>query len=286
MTGRGCCARMAGFSTTLGGAFIPDFLNGAVQFGELDNQTTNTNAYGASAQVTNTNELFGLQEPLRRRLQLRRRADHVQCSIVRRRPDTADRVFVGPGVVIDEPGANSPVRVGISNATYGLYLADTLNLTPAPCTDAVRPVQRGAGRSERPERRRSDRQSQLYAFQPRSRPDLSVRAMAHCLCRLCRGQPCTDAGRTVLRRSNQLLQPGQLLRRRSGPAAGRVAHCRGRLAWLRRGLRGRSAQLQPGAVPQQPRQRYRLHQQCHRRAAPSSPTSARRGVRGSMSACN
>jgi iron complex outermembrane receptor protein len=32
-------------------------------------------------------------------------------------------------VVIDEPGTNSPVRVAISNATYGLYFADTLNLT-------------------------------------------------------------------------------------------------------------------------------------------------------------
>ena len=41
-----------------------------------------------------------------------------------------DRVFIGPGVVIDEPGTNSPVRVAISNATYGVYFADTLNLTP------------------------------------------------------------------------------------------------------------------------------------------------------------
>ena len=32
-------------------------------------------------------------------------------------------------MVIDEPGSNSPVRVAISNANYGLYFADTLNLT-------------------------------------------------------------------------------------------------------------------------------------------------------------
>ena len=38
-------------------------------------------------------------------------------------------MFVGPGVVIDEPGSNSPVRVAISNATYGIYFADTFNLT-------------------------------------------------------------------------------------------------------------------------------------------------------------
>ena len=41
-----------------------------------------------------------------------------------------DRVFIGPGIVIDEPGINSPVGVAISNATYGVYFADTLNLTP------------------------------------------------------------------------------------------------------------------------------------------------------------
>jgi hypothetical protein len=29
--------------------------------------------------------------------------------------------------VIDEPGSNSPVRAAISNATYGLYFADTLS---------------------------------------------------------------------------------------------------------------------------------------------------------------
>jgi outer membrane receptor protein involved in Fe transport len=38
-------------------------------------------------------------------------------------------VFVGPGIVIDEPGTNSPVRVAISNGNYGIYFADTFNLT-------------------------------------------------------------------------------------------------------------------------------------------------------------
>ena len=39
------------------------------------------------------------------------------------------RVFIGPGVVIDEPGDNEPVRVGISDAYYGLFATDTLNVT-------------------------------------------------------------------------------------------------------------------------------------------------------------
>jgi iron complex outermembrane receptor protein len=41
----------------------------------------------------------------------------------------ASRVFVGPGVIIDEPGINQPVRLGISDAYYGAFVADTFNLT-------------------------------------------------------------------------------------------------------------------------------------------------------------
>ena len=42
-------------------------------------------------------------------------------------PDS--RVFTGPGVVLDEPGTNQPVRVGISDAYYGVFVADTFNFT-------------------------------------------------------------------------------------------------------------------------------------------------------------
>ena len=38
-------------------------------------------------------------------------------------------MFIGPGVIIDEPGTNQPVRVGISDAYYGAFFADTFNLT-------------------------------------------------------------------------------------------------------------------------------------------------------------
>lgn len=42
-------------------------------------------------------------------------------------PDS--RLFVGPGVIIDEPGTSEPVRAGISDAYYGAFAADTLTLT-------------------------------------------------------------------------------------------------------------------------------------------------------------
>ena len=118
-----------GFSTTLGGAFIQDFLNGG-PYSELDNQTTNTNAYGASVQVTNTDDLFGLKNHFIAGFSFDGAQTTFSAVSYIGGLTALDRVFVGPGVVIDEPGTNSPVRVGISNATYGLYVADTLNLTP------------------------------------------------------------------------------------------------------------------------------------------------------------
>ncbi|HUD58097.1 MAG TPA: TonB-dependent receptor [Acetobacteraceae bacterium] len=126
--GSGLLCSDSGPSTTLGGAFIPDFLNGG-PYSELDKQTTNTNAYGASAQVTNTNDLFSLKNHFIAGVSFDGAQTLFSATsfIGGLTPDT--RVFIGPGVVIDEPGTNSPVRVAISNATYGLYFADTLNLT-------------------------------------------------------------------------------------------------------------------------------------------------------------
>ncbi len=126
--GSGLLCTDSGPSATLGGAFIPDFLNGG-PYSELDNQTTNTNAYGTSVQVTNTNELFGLKNHFVAGFSFDGAQTLFSATsfIGGLTPDT--RVFIGPGVVIDEPGTNLPVRVAISNATYGLYFADTLNLT-------------------------------------------------------------------------------------------------------------------------------------------------------------
>ena len=126
--GSGLLCSDSGPSTTLGGAFIPDFLNGG-PYSELDDQTTNTNAYGASAQVTNTNDLFSFKNHFVAGVSFDGAQTLFSATsfIGGLTPDT--RVFIGPGVVIDEPGTNSPVRVAISNATYGLYFADTLNLT-------------------------------------------------------------------------------------------------------------------------------------------------------------
>ncbi len=117
-------------STTRNGVPIPDFLNGG-PYAELDMQTTNTSGYGVSAQITNTAGRFGLHNHFVAGgsfdgAQTMFSADSFIGGLT---PLT--RVFVGPGIVIDEPGRDIPVRVAASDAYAGAFFADTLDLTPA-----------------------------------------------------------------------------------------------------------------------------------------------------------
>jgi iron complex outermembrane receptor protein len=116
-------------STTRGGGTIPAFLgSNPFSYSELDNQTTNTNGYGASIQATDTQTVFGFNNHLVGGFSF----DGAQSEfsgvsfIGGITPDT--RVFVGPGIVIDEPGNNVPVRVGISDAYYGAFITDTFSV--------------------------------------------------------------------------------------------------------------------------------------------------------------
>jgi iron complex outermembrane receptor protein len=128
--GSGLLCTDSGPSTTLGGGTIPAFLGSSpFSYSELDNQTTNTNGYGVSVQATDTQTVFGLKNHLVGGFSF----DGAQTQFTGASfigGITADsRSFIGPGVIIDEPGSNSPVRVGVSDAYYGLFLTDTLNLT-------------------------------------------------------------------------------------------------------------------------------------------------------------
>ncbi|MGD0105956.1 MAG: TonB-dependent receptor [Rhodopila sp.] len=124
------CSARSVYSTTLGGARIPAFLGpNPFSYSELDNQTTSTNGYGASAQATDTQTVFGFNNHLIGGISF----DGAQTEFTGESfiggitPVT--RVFIGPGVIIDEPGSNQPVRVGISDAYYGAFVADTFNAT-------------------------------------------------------------------------------------------------------------------------------------------------------------
>jgi iron complex outermembrane receptor protein len=122
------CSGSGMVSTTTGGVPIPDFLNGG-PYSELDTQSTNTNAYGASAQITNTSDLFGLANHFVVGLSFDGAKNAFGAISYIGGISSPARVFIGPGVVIDEPGNNVPVNVDITNATYGVYFADTLTLT-------------------------------------------------------------------------------------------------------------------------------------------------------------
>jgi outer membrane receptor protein involved in Fe transport len=128
--GSGLLCNDSGPSTTLGGATIPAFLGpNPFSYSELDNQTTNTNGYGVSIQATDTQTVFGFNNHLVGGVSF----DGAQTEFTGTSyigGITADsRGFIGPGVIIDEPGSNSPVRVGISDAYYGAFIADTFNVT-------------------------------------------------------------------------------------------------------------------------------------------------------------
>lgn len=96
----------------------------------LNQTATDTNGYGAQLQVTNTSEVLG-------------RANHLvvgggydggstQFSASTLLGGLAlDRAFYGPGVVVNQAdGSISPVRVHTTNNYYGLFVADTLDITP------------------------------------------------------------------------------------------------------------------------------------------------------------
>jgi len=127
--GSGLLCSASGISTTQGGVFISDFLNGA-QYGELDTQTTRTNAYGASAQITQTAALLGRENHLVVGASFDGAATRFDGTSYVGGLTAYDRSFIGPAVVIDEPGINSPVSVAVSTASYGVYLTDTFHATP------------------------------------------------------------------------------------------------------------------------------------------------------------
>ncbi len=128
--GSGLLCSRSGSSTTLGGAGIPAFLGPSpLSYATLNNQTTNTNGYGASFQATDTQAVFGLENHLVGGVSFDGAQTTFNASSIIGGIAVESRTFIGPGVTIDEPGIDAPVRVGISDAYYGAFVADTLDLT-------------------------------------------------------------------------------------------------------------------------------------------------------------
>ena len=108
---------------------IPDFLSGG-PYSDLDQQTTNTNGYGVSLQVTNRNELFARPNQLIAGFSFDGAQTQFSASTQIGALSLNDRVFAGPGITIDQPdGSIVPVNVAISDAYYGAFFTDTLDFT-------------------------------------------------------------------------------------------------------------------------------------------------------------
>jgi outer membrane receptor protein involved in Fe transport len=118
------------FATNRSGNPIPDFLNGG-PYSDLDQQSTNTNGYGASLQVTYRDDLFGQPNQFIAGFSFDGAQTLFSSSTQIGGLSLADRVFAGPGTTIDQAdGSIAPVRVGVANAYYGLFFTDTFEVSP------------------------------------------------------------------------------------------------------------------------------------------------------------
>ena len=115
-------------STTTGGTPIPNF-TGNAYYSELDQQTTVTNGYGASLILTDRRHLSGHANRLVAGFEFDGAQTGFGGAGLIGGITPVSRIFIGPGVTIDEPGTNIPVSVAIGNAAYGAYLADTFHVT-------------------------------------------------------------------------------------------------------------------------------------------------------------
>ena len=123
------CVADGVLATDLTGNPIPDFLNGG-PYSDLDQQSTNTNGYGGSLQVTNRNDVFGRSNQFIAGFSFDGARTLFGASTQIGGLSLSARVFAGPGTTIDQAdGSIAPVRVGISDAYYGAFFTDTLDFT-------------------------------------------------------------------------------------------------------------------------------------------------------------
>ncbi len=114
---------------------IPAFF-GAGPYSDWDSETTNTNGYGVSGQITNQDKLFGHGNQLIGGASFDGSSTLFGATTAIGGLDQVTGNFFGPafapnGVVTAQAdGTDIPVRVGVSTAYYAVYLADTFDITP------------------------------------------------------------------------------------------------------------------------------------------------------------
>lgn len=124
------CVAPGVFATDADGTPIPAFRN-AGPYSQLDQQTTNTNGYGASVQMTDRGRVFSRPNDLVVGAGFDGADTTFTASTAVGGLTSQDRVFIGPGTVVDQAdGSIAPVRVGVTSAYYGVFFTDTVHLTP------------------------------------------------------------------------------------------------------------------------------------------------------------
>jgi iron complex outermembrane recepter protein len=109
---------------------IPDFLPGG-PYGQLNVTRTDSTAYGGAFQAAYDAPLFARTNHFLAGFAIDKGrtgfAAHSEVGEI-----SADRGFVGPGVIIDQAdGSIAPVKVTTRNSYYGFYLSDMFDLTEA-----------------------------------------------------------------------------------------------------------------------------------------------------------
>jgi len=116
--------------TTYNNKPVPDFLHGGVYSG-LSTQGLDSHAYGASAQITNDGDVFGLHN----RLVGGASFDGSDSTFTGTNEiggfNPYNREFLYPGVIQDQPSEGvNPVRVATTTRFYALFAQDVLTLAP------------------------------------------------------------------------------------------------------------------------------------------------------------
>jgi len=112
------------------GVPIPDFLNGGV-YSALSAQGLDSHSYGASTQLTNESDIFGLKNHVVAGASFDGSDSVFDGSTTLGGFNPYTREFIGPGSVQDQPdeGVN-PVKVATTTRFYGVFGQDILTIAP------------------------------------------------------------------------------------------------------------------------------------------------------------
>lgn len=126
------CESPGVFLTTYGYQPIPNFLANGL-YSQLNDQTTNTNGYGLSLQLTNEARILGHKNHFIIGVSYDgSQSTFTGDTLIGGLDPYADETFVGPGIVIDQAdGSIMPVRLNNTTNYYGVYFLDMFDLTEA-----------------------------------------------------------------------------------------------------------------------------------------------------------